>query len=817
MLRLALTALLALLVIVSVAVGGVIAVVLPQLPSMDALRDVRLQIPLRVYTSDRQLLAEFGEKRRSPVALSDVPDLFVKAFLAAEDQRFFEHPGVDFQALARAALRLIQTRAISQGASTITMQVARNFFLTPERTFKRKLTEILLALQMERELSKSEILELYLNKIFLGQRAYGIAAAAQVYFGKSVDQLDLAEMALIAGLPAGPSDLNPISNPEAATKRRAYVLERMLEQGFIDRAAYQAALTEPVPTRLFRPETQVEGAYLAEMVRAYMYAQYGDDAYTSGFNVITTPTARLQSAATLAVRSGLEEYDRRHGYRGPERHVSLSQQPTEEEIRDALSDVTTVGGLSAAVVVAVEEKRVRARTLDAGTVVIDWAGLNWARPYVDANRRGPAPQRAADVAKVGDVIRVEFATATPPDSSDAEPQGAAASAGAWRLAQVPKAQSAMVAIDPADGSVQALVGGFDFTQSKFNRVTQALRQPGSSFKPFVYSAALEAGFTPASFINDAPIVFDAPGLDNAWRPENYTGRYYGPTRLREALAMSRNLVSIRVLRSIGIPFALDHVARFGFDRDRLPANLSLALGSGEVAPMELVAAYAVFANGGYRVEPYFIRRIERTGGELVWQPDPARVCIGCDGAAAVETESPSTSVEAGTKPQTVPSSTAPRVIEADNAWLMTSMMQDVIRYGTAQRAKVLGRPDLSGKTGTTNDQKDAWFSGFNTHIVATAWVGFDQAATLGKEETGGRAALPIWINFMRAALQNVPESILRQPPGLITVRIDPATGLLARSGARDSILESFRPGDVPTRTDGDDVVPGHGASPEQLF
>lgn len=799
MLRLIFNLLIVLLLVTTVAVGGVVAYLLPQLPDIESLRDARMQVPLRVYSQDGLLIAEFGEKRRTPVSLADTPDLLVKAFLATEDQRFFDHPGVDWQAMVRAALALARTREISQGGSTITMQVARNFFLTPERTFNRKLIEVLLALKMERELSKGEILELYLNKIYLGQRAYGVAAAAQVYFGKSVDQLDLAEMALIAGLPKAPSAKNPISNPRAARERRDYVLGRMLEQGYIDEEAHALAVASTVPRRRQAgSEIQLQAPYVAEMVRAHMVEQYGEQAYTSGFKVVTTLQARLQTAAASALRGGLLDYDQRHGYRGPEARVALSGGAGAAQWQAALEGMQPVGGLLPVVVTALGERSARVYNPQLGEQELDWEALSWARPYLSADARGPRPDTAADILAVGDVIRLQ--ALVPEDDGGT---------GRWRLAQLPSVQGALVALDPNSGAIRALAGGFDFDLSKFNRATQARRQPGSSFKPFIYSAALEAGYTPASFINDAPIVFETPGLDRAWRPENYTGRYYGPTRLREAITHSRNLVSIRLLRAIGIGFALDHLERFGFDRERLPANLSLALGSGEVSPLELGAAYSVLANGGHRVEPWFIASIESADAGVLWKAEPQQVCPAC----GQNDDTPAQALPAGA----LPASTAPRVIHADNAWMMNSMMQDVVANGTARRARSLGRGDLAGKTGTTNDQRDAWFAGFNNRLVAVAWVGFDQLSTLGNKETGSRAALPVWIDFMSVALEGMPDARLPQPAGLVTVRIDPETGLLAESGAPDAILESFRPESVPRRSSSTAPPASGSGNAEQLF
>ena len=783
--------------------AGVAAYLLPGLPAVETLRHVRLQVPMRVYTADGALLAEFGEKRRIPVRLAEVPDIVVKAFLDAEDDRFYEHPGVDWQGLVRAAMSLVRTGEISQGGSTITMQVARNFFLTPEKKIVRKLREILLAIKIEQELSKDEILELYLNVIFLGQRAYGVAAAAEVYYGTELAHLTLDQVAMIAGLPQAPSDINPVRNPDKAHQRRTYVLRRLLEKGHIDEQQFATANAAPVGAVVHGLKAEAEAPDVAEMARAYMFERHGDDAYTAGYRVITTLDARLQGAANVALRKALIDYDRRHGYRGPERHFDLPANADETVWQGLLMDIAATGGLNPGIVVGVDQKSISAYTLAAGLVRIDWAGLSWASPYIDKDRRGPAPKKADDILKAGDLIRVQQVAVESEDKEQKKEDAAGPRELMWRLAQIPAIQGALVSLNPDDGAIRALVGGFDFAASKFNRATQAYRQPGSNFKPFLYSAALDAGFTPASMINDAPIVFDAPGLDATWRPENYSGEYVGPTRLREALTASRNLVSIRLLRAIGIDYAVDYVRRFGFDERRLPRNLSLALGTPELSPLEVASGYAVFANGGFRIEPHFVDRVEAANGQLIERPAPPRVCRECEARIAAGTAT--TIDEAGH---------APRVINAENAWMMTSIMGDVITAGTARRALALKRRDLAGKTGTTNDQRDAWFSGYNGQLQATVWVGFDQIQPLGREETGGRAALPMWIEYMRTALDGTPEATLPQPPGLVTVRINPHTGLLAGTLDEDAIFEIFRSDQVPKRSP---EGGGEAPAPAQLF
>ncbi len=772
-----------------VVVAGLYLYITPQLPSIDALRDVRLQVPLRIYTADERLLGEFGEKRRIPVTIEEVPVQMVHAFLAAEDDRFFHHPGVDYQGLLRAAIELARTGEKRQGGSTITMQVARNFFLSREKTYLRKLTEILLALRIERELTKAEILELYLNKIFLGQRAYGVGAAAQVYYGSDLDGLTVAQLAMIAGLPKAPSAYNPVSNPRRALIRRNYVLARMHELGYLDDAAYAEARAEPVTARLHAATTEVEAPYVAELVRQEMVERFGSAAYTEGYRVYTTLDSTLQQAADAALRAALLAYDRRHGWRGAEGRVELSDEAGREAVIEVLRRRARVGGLQPAVVVAVAERSFTALLADGREVEVGWEGMSWAKRYKSANRRGPAPKQAADVVARGDLVRL-----LAPAGDD---EG-------WRLSQVPQVEGALVSLDPRNGAVLALSGGFDFHRSKFNRVTQAVRQPGSAFKPFVYSAALENGFTPASVLNDAPVVFDDPALERAWRPENYSGRFYGPTRLREALVHSRNLVSIRLLQAIGVKTAIAYAQRFGFRPEQMPRDLSLALGSGGVTPLEITAAYAVFANGGYRVTPFYLDRIVGPDGQVLFQAEPAVVCEACDGRPAappllstgLSRQEEGADPPPGLEPVSPP---APRVISERNAWLMSSMLRDVIQRGTGRRARQLGRSDIAGKTGTTNDQRDAWFCGFHPAVVTTAWVGFDAVKPLGAGETGAKAALPAWIDYMRVALAQVPEADPAPPPGLVTVRIDPVSGELARARQRDAVFETFREEFVPRR------------------
>jgi penicillin-binding protein 1A len=772
MLRFTFNLLLILFTLGMATAAGLAWYVIPQLPEIETLKDVRMQVPLRVYSEDHSLIAEFGEQRRIPVSLNEVPDTMIKAILAAEDDRFYQHPGVDWQGILRAAIQLLKTGEKTQGGSTITMQVARNFFLTREKTYLRKLNEIFLALKIEKELSKDDILSLYLNKIYLGQRAYGVAAAAQVYYGLPLSELTLPQFAMLAGLPKAPSTTNPVSNPARAMERRNYVLQRMVEEGFISSEEYQAAVSAPVTAKLHSPRIEIEAPYVAEMVRQDLIEKYGDDTYTSGFRVVTTIRDRNQAAANEALRKGLQAYDERHGYRGPEHHYEIESNMDAETWKNLLQSFPVLGNLYPALIVSVQDQVASAYLIDNGLVTIEWPGMSWARRYISENYRGPAPKNAAEVVQAGDVIRL---------SPNAD--------GTWRLAQLPDVEGGLVSMRPADGAILALVGGFDFLRSKFNRITQANRQPGSGFKPFIYSAALEAGYTAASLINDAPVVFEDPGIEDVWRPENYSRQTYGPTRLREALTHSRNLVSIRLLHAIGIPFAIDYIARFGFDIERLPKNLSLSLGSGAVTPWELARAYSVFANGGFLIDPYFIKQIYTETGEVLFEANPAVACPECDPATSgFQLTDNSAGLPAPDQNQV---RYAKQVIDPENVWIMNSIMRDVVLHGTARRALELNRRDLSGKTGTTNDQRDTWFSGFNSQVVAVSWLGFDKFLPLGSGETGSRAALPIWIDYMRVALEGMPESILDRPPGLVFARIDPKTGKLAPPDSTDAIFEVF--------------------------
>ena len=802
----------------------------PGLPSVDSMRDVPLQMPLRIYSRDGRLIAQLGEIRRIPVRYADIPEVLVHAVLAAEDDRFFEHPGFDYQGLLRAGTNLVLTGQRTQGGSTITQQLARAYFLTPERTFVRKAKEILLALQIEQAFSKEDILALYLNKIFFGQRAYGIAAAAEVYFGKGLNRLSVAEAAMLAGIPKAPSLLNPVSDPDRAEERRAYVLRRMLELDFIDDPGYAAALASPVESKLHGPTVELDAPYIAEMVRTEMVTRFGPGATNGGYRVVTTIDSRLQGDADRALRTALLEYDRRHGFRGALERDVLGRidatLPREAALQRLLDAYPLHPDLFPAVVTSLNNDNSATFYVHGiGYATVLWSELHW-RAFVDDDTVGPAPRTAADMVAVGDVVYLLRTVNR-----------------GWLMAQLPAVQGALVALDPMDGATVALSGGYDFFASKFNRAVQAKRQPGSSFKPFVYSAALERGFTPATIINDAPIVFGnaGPGQEE-WRPQNNTGQFYGPTRFREGLVKSLNLVSIRILLRTGVGRAIRHIKAFGLPDSAMPRNPTMVLGSGAAAPRDMAAGFAAFANGGHRVDPYLVERIEDAHGALIFAAPRKRVCPACadlwsgdagptatpvavpQPASMASTAGPESTQPTGRPGQELPvyqdaaemmahaeswrpgvsetpefladDQQAPRIITAENDYLMYDMMRDVIRRGTGRRALALGRADLAGKTGTSNDRRDAWFSGFNRELVATAWVGFDQERSLGSREEGSHTALPMWMYFMSDALKGVPEAPLTRPAGIVTARISAGTGLLALAGTPDTMFELFRESDL---------------------
>lgn len=805
----------------ALGVGIAYWLVAPRLPSVETLRDVRLQVPLRVYTADGKLLATFGETRRIPVRIDQVPAKVRNAFLAAEDANFYDHPGIDYQGFLRAVGLMVAKGSLHvPGGSTITQQVARNFFLSSEVSLTRKVTEIFLSFRIENALSKDEILELYLNKIFLGNRAYGVAAAAEFYYGKTLDQLSLAECAMLASLPKFPSTGNPLFNRKRATERRNYVLQRMLENRFIGDAEYRAALAENDGSYAHEPPIEVDAPYLAEMVRQEALDRLGSEALNDGYRVVTTLDSRRQQAANDAVRDDLIAYDQRHGYRGPEAHVELAPDAAKEDWDKHLANFRTVAGLVPGIVTEAAKDHATVYLEDAQSVALALDAVQWARAYQNESSRGAAPKSVDAVLKPGDIVRL---------ARDAE--------GKWRLGQIPAAQAALVSLDPEDGAIRALVGGFSFARSKFNRATQSARQPGSGFKPFLYSAAFEHGFTPASILNDAPLVFPDPSRpDGVWAPSNDDDKFEGPMRLREALVKSVNLISVRLLDAIGVRYAREYVTRFGLPLEALPENLSMALGTASVSPLLMARGYAVFANGGLLVDPYFVASIEDRDGSVVYRAEPARACRDCperllDDARAAQAQAASTehtppgpATTAATRLLPIASAQAanvgtgtggdgktklaPRAIDRRNAYLVSSLMRDVVRRGTGHDAMVLKRSDLAGKTGTTNEHRDAWFTGFNDQLVTSVWVGFDDFSSLGRGEFGAKAALPIWIDYMRVALQDVPERPFAMPPGVSTARIDPETGTLASSDDSRAIQEVFKTEDI-------DRLSAHEAESEQ--
>ncbi|KTC38039.1 peptidase, partial [Pseudomonas sp. ABAC61] len=737
------------------ALSGAFLYLSPGLPSVEALRSIQLQIPLRVYSSDGKLIAEFGEMRRTPIRFADIPPNFINALLSAEDDNFANHYGVDPSSLMRAATQLVKSGHIQSGGSTITMQVAKNFFLSSERSFSRKTTEILLALQIERQLTKDEILELYVNKIYLGNRAYGIEAAAQVYYGKSIRDVSLAQMAMIAGLPKAPSRFNPLANPARSKERRDWILGRMYKLGKITEAAYTEAVNEPLNASYHVPTPEVNAPYVAEMARAEMVGRYGSDAYTEGFRVTTTVPSDLQEMANTAVHEGLMTYDQRHGYRGPESRLPGK---TQAAWSTELTKQRTISGLEPAIVTLIEKNGVQVLTRN-GQEHVAWETMKWARPFLNTNSMGAVPRQPSDVAQVGDLVRVQRQA----DNS-------------LKFSQIPVAQGALVTLDPQNGAIRALVGGFAFEQSNYNRAMQAKRQPGSSFKPFIYSAALDNGYTPASLVNDAPIVFVDEYLDKVWRPKNDTNTFLGPIRMREALYKSRNLVSIRLLQSMGVDRTIDYISKFGFNKQDLPRNLSLALGTATLTPMEIATGWSTFANGGYKVTPYIIDKIESRNGEQLFSANPPSVPNGNTASSGIAAPEQGFTVNtvAGDNP-VQPTAQAPavaeRIIDGRTAYILNSMLEDV-----------LGRSDLAGKTGTTNESKDAWFSGYNADYVTTVWTGFDQPESLGRREYGGTVALPIWMNFMGAALKDKPPHTQPEPEGILSLRVDPVSGRAAAPG-----------------------------------
>ncbi len=790
LLRYALTLALAGILFGALALGMTYWLIAPRLPSVEMLKDVRMQVPLRVKSADDKLVATFGETKRTPVDIANVPLQVKQAFLAAEDADFYSHSGIDLGGITRAVWLTVTTGSKHvAGGSTITQQVARMFFLSPEVSYTRKISEIFLAFRIENALSKDDILQLYLNKAFFGHRSYGIVAAAEFYYGKTLAELTLAESAMLASIPKFPSTGNPLSRPQRALERRAYVLGRMLDNRFITQADYDTALAEADHAQAHEIPVEVEAPYFAELVRREAIERLGNEALTDGYVVRTTLDSRLQQAADRAVRAGLASYDQRHGWRGAEAHVELAADAGTEAWDAALADYNPIGGLVPGLVTAVDDGEATVYLADGQGLQLDKEAVSWARRYVSANRRGAAPKRVSDVLATGDIVRV---------ARDDE--------GEWKLTQVPAAEAALVSIDPQDGAIRSLVGGFSFQRSKFNRATQSARQPGSGFKPFLYSAAFDHGFTPASVLNDAPVQFPDPSRpDGVWTPKNDDDTFQGPIRLREALVKSVNLVSVRLLDAIGVRYAREYITRFGMSLDQIPQNLSMALGTAAVSPLDMARGYAVFANGGYLVDPYLVTEIDDRDGNVVYRATPATVCSTCPAAPVVGAQpqepaaasastsalNPIGSASATTTPLDPQSHAAPRAIDPRNAYLITSLMRDVVRRGTGSGAMVLKREDLAGKTGSTNDHRDGWFSGFNAKLATSCWVGFDDFSSLGHGEFGAKVALPIWIDFMRVALDGVPEQPFDMPPGIARVRIDPGSGLLAGAG-EGGILEVMK-------------------------
>lgn len=815
----------ALLPIALAAIGGAVMLasflflyLSPKLPAVDQLNQVELQIPLRIYSQDLQLMAEFGEKKRNPVDFEQIPTPLINAFLAAEDDGFFSHSGVDFTGLARAAFELATSGSIQSGGSTITMQVARNFFLDARQEFARKFNEILLALTIERQLDKPAILSLYANKIYLGNRAYGVSAAAQVYYGATLDELSIAQMAMIAGLPKAPSRYNPIANPQRAIQRRDWILGRMQRLGWLSKEDYQAAVNEPDNARYHGSLADLEAAYGAEMARREIIERYGLRAYEEGLQVITTIDSKLQRAATRAVQTGILEYDWRHGYR------DLEQRELAADVwQQVLADSSDYGDLKPAIVTALQPRQLSLLLGDGNRATLDWQqGLEGLRRYQSVNSRSAPIASTDELFRVGDLIRVRLVD------------------GQWQLSQLPAVQAALIALNPADAAVRAIVGGFDYRLSNFNRASQAVRQPGSNFKPFLYATALANGYSPASIINDAPVVFADANLEEAWRPENDGGKFYGPTRLRQALYRSRNLVSIRLLRELGIETALEGIGKFGFDTAAMPRDLSLALGTFAVTPLQIAAGYAALANQGFKVTPHLIDKVIDRDGRVIFAANPATACSDCErqpptaGPQLAQREAQLAALlgRLGEKSanaderlgvdalQQALLATAPadrpraaRALSTQDAFLIDSMLRDVINLGTGRRARQLERSDLAGKTGTTNGPRDAWFSGYAPSMVATAWVGFDDNSQLGRNEYGGSAALPIWINYMRDALAGVADQPRQQPAGIVRATIDPTSGLRVTPG-NDGIDEYFKAGQLPPQQT---LQPRANSLPDDLF
>lgn len=821
----------------------------PSLPTAESMHSVELEVPLRVYSRSGGLISQIGEQRRIPIRFDDIPLVVRQAVLAAEDDRFFDHSGLEWKGIVRATLANVATAQAGQGGSTITQQTARNMFLTLDKTLRRKLSEVFLTFRMERDFTKEQIFATYLNVIFFGQRSYGIAAAAETFYGRRLDELSVAQAATLAGIIQLPSRYNPVTSPSGAEMRRRYVLGRMLRLGYIDEATAAEAAQEPVASRGFAPLYDVEAPYAAELARLEIVSRFGESAVNAGYKVFTTLDDMRQTAANRALRLGLMEYDRRHGYRGHLGHVELPAAPTDTDLEQELAAYQSVSILLPAVVTSVADTRAEIHIRQVGKARIAWDGLSWARPVVRGGL-GASPRRAADVVKRGDVILVV---------TDRR--------GNAQLAQLPAAQAALVALDPQDGAIVSMVGGFDYYTNQFNRVTQARRQPGSGFKPFIYSAALDNGYTPATLELNTPVVTDFSNSEERWRPENSGGEFGGQVPLRDALVRSLNLVSIRVLQRIGVETAIDHAAKFGFRRESLPPYLTLSLGTQVTTPLEMATGFAVFANGGFKVDPYLIQRIEDSQGNVVFEAQPKLACIACETRAGMAVPAPhellvpeetgADTAEAavvvrgivdgsGNVPPPVayplrifeadapaelrelarqqggpgllpPERLAPRVLSAQNAWLMSDILNQATVRGTAQRVNQLGRNDLAGKTGTSQNSRDNWFNGYNNRIVTSVWVGFDEERSLGANEFGNTTAVPIWMHYMREALRNVPSSRLERPEGLMDLRVSRVTGAMASPLDPDAVVDTFMWNALPPGAamgdDGALVMPSETAPP----
>lgn len=744
---------------------------LPDLPSVDKIRQIPLNIPLRIYSSDQKLIAEYGEERRIPVTLDEAPPLLIDALLVTEDDRFYHHTGVDFPGLVRAAISNFMSRSRSQGASTITMQVARNFFLDPEKTYTRKLKEMLLAFKMERALTKDEILELYLNKIFLGYRSYGFGAAAQIYYGVSLSELSLPEICMLAGMPKAPSRDNPISNPERAKERRAHVLNRLYELGRIDKLSLETASKAPLTARLHIADVDFQAPYVSEMARQLLFERMGEDIYRRGLNVTVTVNSEYQKKADEALRQGLIDYDMRHGFKGPVGKVDPVALPdagsSVQDLLDNLSQYPSSREIIPGVVTGVANQSFEVLNSRGNTVMVEWENIQWARKYIRANSIGPELNSVSDILLAGDVVYLREL-----DGNN------------WMLSQLPEVSGALVSLNPNTGAILALTGGFDYYLSKFNRATQAERQPGSNIKPFIYSAALDNGFTPSSKVSATPVIVQ-DDLEGIWKPQNYSKKFFGPTRLRKALSLSLNLVSVRLLRAMGLDTTIEHLAKFGFDPKKMPRSFSLALGSTSVTPLGLASSFAVLANGGLRVTPYLIEKIEDAEGNPVALPNP--VCEDC----------PDEIGERNPDETELPAQTPERVLSAQNVFLTRSIMKQVIATGTGRRAQSLNRSDLAGKTGTTNNFRDAWFSGFSPDVITTVFVGFDEPSHLGRRESGASAALPIWIDFMDRVLPDYPEKPEVIPENITTRFINRETAKPTSPDDPDGYLEYYLAGTEP--------------------